>query len=96
MYFIWPHNLGKKSYLNPIETFQSNIIGTVNILEALRQIKKKVNVVIITSDKSYKNLELSRGYKEEDLLGGNDPIVHQKDLQNLLFNHILNLSFQKK
>ncbi len=96
VFHLAAQSLVKKSYLNPIETFQSNIIGTVNILEALRQIKKKVNVVIITSDKSYKNLELSRGYKEEDLLGGNDPYSASKGSAEFVIQSYIKSFFSKK
>ena len=96
VFHLAAQSLVKKSYLNPIETFQSNIIGTVNILEALRQIKKKVNVVVITSDKSYKNLELSRGYKEEDLLGGNDPYSASKGSAEFVIQSYIKSFFFKK
>ena len=68
----------KKSYLNPIYTWQTNTIGTLNVLEALRELKKECVVVIITSDKSYKNLEIKRGYREDDTLGGKDPYSASK------------------
>lgn len=70
--------LVKNSFLNPIETWQTNTVGTLNILEALRVLKKKCNVILITSDKSYKNLEIKRGYKETDILGGYDPYSASK------------------
>ena len=62
----------KKSFNNPKHTWETNTLGTVNILESLREIKKKVTVIIITSDKVYKNLEIHRGYNEKDILGGED------------------------
>ena len=61
-----------RSYKKPLETLKTNIIGTANILETLKFIKKKCVCIIITSDKCYENLELKRGYKESDLLGGKD------------------------
>ena len=63
----------KKSYTNSKDTWNSNLIGTINILEALRKIKKETIVVLITSDKVYKNIETKKGYKENDTLGGIDP-----------------------
>ncbi len=68
----------KKSFVDPIYTWHTNTIGTLNVLESLRELKKKCVVVIITSDKSYKNLEIKRGYKENDLLGGTDPYSASK------------------
>ena len=69
--------LVKKSYLNPVKTWRSNTFGTLNILDALRDYKKVV-VVLITSDKVYKNIEKKTGYKETDLLGGKDPYSASK------------------
>jgi len=63
----------KKSYLNPIETFNTNVMGTVNLLQSLRENKKETISIIITSDKTYKNVETKKGYKENDTLGGEDP-----------------------
>ena len=68
----------KKSYADPIYTWETNTVGTLNILESLRTIRKNCIVVIITSDKSYKNLEIKRGYRENDILGGKDPYSASK------------------
>ena len=68
----------KKSFTDPIYTWQTNTIGTLNVLESLRKLKKKCFVVLITSDKSYKNVEIKRGYKENDILGGHDPYSASK------------------
>ena len=87
----------KKSYSNPIYTWETNTIGTLNILESLRELKKVCSVVIITSDKSYKNLEIKRGYKENDVLGGIDPYSASKASAELAIqsyvNSFLNLLF---
>tara|TARA_B100001175_G_C19439218_1_gene605265 strand:- start:172 stop:1272 length:1101 start_codon:yes stop_codon:yes gene_type:complete len=61
-----------KSYLNPVETISSNVIGTMNVLEALRLYKKECVAIIITSDKCYDNIEQSEGYVETDIMGGKD------------------------
>ena len=68
----------KKSFTDPINTWETNTIGTLNILESLRNLKKKCFVILITSDKSYKNIEIKRGYKEDDILGGHDPYSASK------------------
>ena len=78
--------LVKKSYKEPLETFYSNTVGTLNILESLRQVKKRCHAVIVTSDKSYKNLEIDRGYRENDLLGGEDPYSGSKGAAELIIN----------
>jgi len=66
------------SYTNPLDTWETNLIGTVNILESIKSIKKKCTCVIITSDKCYRNYEIKRGYKESDELGGYDPYSASK------------------
>ena len=68
----------KNSLKNPLETWFSNTIGTLNLLEILRKYKKKTNVVIITSDKVYYNVEKKGPYKETDRLGGKDPYSASK------------------
>ncbi len=78
IFHLAAQSLVKKSYSDPVNTFTSNAIGTCNILESIRFLKNKCIVVIITSDKSYKNLEISRGYKETDVLGGFDPYSASK------------------
>ena len=60
------------SYSDPIETISSNIIGTANILEALKISNHKCAAIIITSDKAYDNIEQDLGYKEDDRMGGKD------------------------
>ena len=85
-----------KSYINPIETWKTNLMGTLNILECLRLIKNNCSAVIITSDKAYKNLEISRGYKENDLLGGIDPYGASKSAAEIVIqSHIKSFFFSK-
>lgn len=71
------------SYQDPHATFTTNTLGTINLLESLRTYSKECNVVIITSDKSYENLELERGYHEEDKIGGIDPYSGSKGAAEL-------------
>jgi CDP-glucose 4,6-dehydratase len=66
------------SYEDPVETFQTNVIGTSNILEALRFVPTPCNAVMITSDKCYDNVEWIWGYRENDALGGKDPYSASK------------------
>ncbi len=88
--------LVKNSYDNPTRTFLSNIIGTMNILEALKNYNKKCSVVLITSDKSYKNLEIKRGYKENDILGGYDPYSASKASAEIIIQSYINSFFKNK
>ena len=78
--------LVKYSYSNPVETWQTNVIGTVNILESLRLLKNKCIGIIITSDKCYENQEWEWGYRENDKLGGSDPYSGSKGSAELAFN----------
>ena len=64
IFHLAAQSLVKTSYQDPNMTFTTNSIGTLNVLETLRFFKKKCTVVMITSDKSYKNLEIKRGYRE--------------------------------
>ena len=73
----------RKSYDDPIETWGTNVMGTINILEALRKLKNPCNAVIITSDKCYDNVEWVWGYKETDRIGGPDPYSASKGAAEL-------------
>ena len=84
IFHLAAQSLVKKSYENPVNTFTSNSIGTLNLLECLRKINHKCISVLITSDKSYRNLEIDRGYHEEDLLGGIDPYSSSKASAELI------------
>jgi CDP-glucose 4,6-dehydratase len=70
--------LVRRSYENPVETYQTNLLGTVHLLEALRALKKPCTAVLITSDKAYNNVEWVWGYRETDQLGGPDPYSASK------------------
>jgi CDP-glucose 4,6-dehydratase len=70
--------LVKKSYEIPVETFEINVIGTLNVLEATRGLKDLKAAQIITTDKVYKNQNYLRGYIESDELGGDDPYSASK------------------
>ena len=73
------------SYSDPIETLTTNIIGTTNILEALKQSKHDCVGIFITSDKCYDNVEWEWGYKETDALGGKDVYSGSKGAAELVF-----------
>jgi CDP-glucose 4,6-dehydratase len=67
-----------KSYKEPQLTFETNVMGTVNLLEAARKTKSVKTCVVITSDKCYENKEWVYGYRETDALGGHDPYSSSK------------------
>ncbi|MDI6728688.1 MAG: CDP-glucose 4,6-dehydratase [Thermodesulfovibrionales bacterium] len=73
------------SYKEPIETISSNVMGTANILEALRINNQRCAAVIITSDKCYDNVEWIWGYRENDKLGGKDIYSGSKGAAELIF-----------
>ena len=77
VFHLAAQSLIKKSYEDPVKTWKTNLIGTVNLLESIRNLKK-CTAVIITSDKCYKNLEINRGYIEQDILAGEDPYSASK------------------
>ncbi|MFC1677256.1 CDP-glucose 4,6-dehydratase [Planctomycetota bacterium] len=70
--------LVRRSYQDPVETFSTNVMGTVNLLDSCREVSSLKAVVVITSDKCYENLEQQRGYSESDPLGGYDPYSASK------------------
>lgn len=72
------------SYEEPKLTYETNIIGTINVLEALRKTKSVKACIIITSDKCYENKESTYGYKETDKLGGYDPYSSSKACAELV------------
>jgi CDP-glucose 4,6-dehydratase len=76
--------LVRESYRDPIGTFEINIMGTVNLLEAVRSCKGVKVVLVITSDKCYLSRGLARGYREEDPLGGYDPYSNSKSCTELV------------
>ncbi|MHB1100521.1 MAG: GDP-mannose 4,6-dehydratase, partial [Burkholderiales bacterium] len=65
--------LVRRSYVEPIETWQTNTMGTIHLLEALRELNRDCTAVLVTSDKCYDNVEWVWGYRETDRLGGPDP-----------------------
>jgi CDP-glucose 4,6-dehydratase len=72
------------SYSDPIETISSNVMGTANILEALKISNHKCMAIIITSDKAYDNIEQVWGYKEDDKMGGKDIYSASKGAAELI------------
>lgn len=76
--------LVRHSYLNPVETYSTNVMGTVNLLEAVRTCASVRSVVIVTSDKCYENREWIWGYRENDPMGGYDPYSNSKGCAELV------------
>lgn len=76
--------LVRYSYLEPVETYSTNVMGTVNLLEAVRSTKSVKAVVIVTSDKCYENREWAWGYRENEAMGGYDPYSNSKGCAELV------------
>ena len=76
--------LVRDSYDSPINTFQTNVIGTINVFEAARQTENVKAIVNITSDKCYENKEWIWGYRENDPMGGHDPYSASKGCSELV------------
>ncbi len=85
--------LVRDSYADPVKTFSTNILGSVNILEAIRKTPSVRALVYITSDKCYENVEWIWGYRESDTLGGRDPYSASKASAELVFRAYLESYF---
>ena len=83
----------KESYEDPLETWKTNLVGTLNLMEVLRKFEKKCNVILVTSDKCYKNKEWEWGYREIDELGGIDPYSASKAATEIAINSYINSYF---
>ena len=76
--------LVRRAYAEPRETFETNVMGTVNVLEAARACSSVRAVVVVTSDKCYQNLETGRAFVETDAMGGRDPYSASKGCAELV------------
>lgn len=85
----------RKSYKDPHETWSTNLIGTINILEAIRGLDVMCSVVLVTSDKCYRNVEWLWGYRENDMLWGRDPYSASKAASELAFSSYAESFFGK-
>lgn len=73
-----------EGYRNPVETFSSNVMGTVNMLEAVRNLENPISVVNVTTDKVYRDVAKTEGYVETDELRGLDPYSSSKSCSELV------------
>src|SRR5215472_15168046 len=74
----------RRGYEDPIETYSSNVMGTANLFESIRQIQHRCAVVNVTSDKCYHNREWVWAYREDDPMGGQDPYSNSKSCAELV------------
>ena len=85
--------LVRESYKNPVETYAINVMGTVNLLEAVRKCTTVRCVINVTTDKCYENKEWYWGYRENDSLGGYDPYSNSKACSELVTSSYRNSFF---
>ena len=76
--------LVRESYADPVDTYSTNVMGTVNVLEAVREAESVRATVIVTSDKCYENRERVTGYGEDEAMGGHDPYSSSKGCAELV------------
>ena len=84
IFHLAAQSLVRYSYLKPLETYQTNVMGTANILEAIKNIQSKCALVAITTDKVYENKECDYPYRENDRLGGKDPYSASKSCAEMV------------
>jgi CDP-glucose 4,6-dehydratase len=85
--------LVRLSYVEPVETYSTNVMGTIHVLEAARKCKNLKTIVAITTDKCYENKEWSWGYRENEAMGGHDPYSSSKGCCELLIASYRNSFF---
>lgn len=88
--------LVKRSYDDPADTFSTNLMGSVNLLDAVRKCDSVRSLVFITSDKCYENVEWLWGYREIDRLGGRDPYSASKGAAEIIFSSYARSYFSKR
>jgi len=88
--------LVRYSYKNPIETYSTNVMGTVNVLESARKCSNLKSIVSITTDKCYENTGVNTGYKEYDPMGGHDPYSSSKGCAELVISAYRRSFFSSK
>jgi CDP-glucose 4,6-dehydratase len=88
--------LVRYSYQNPVETYATNVMGTVHLLEAARNTPSAKAVVNVTTDKCYENQEWEWGYRENEPMGGHDPYSNSKGCSELVTSAFRRSFFQEK
>lgn len=88
--------LVRESYKSPRETYETNVMGTVNVLECVRNSDTVKSVIIVTTDKVYHNDGRLKGYVEEDILNGYDPYSNSKSCADILTDSYVNSFLREK
>lgn len=85
VFHLAAQSLVRPSHKDPVETFATNVLGTVHLLEAVRRVQKRVTLINVTSDKCYENRDWPFAYRETDALGGADPYSASKGCAEIVF-----------
>lgn len=96
VFHLAAQSIVRQAYANPMETYSTNIMGTVHLLEALRTIGCARVAIVVTSDKCYANRELARGYRETDAMGGYDPYSSSKGCVELITSAYRNSFYMRE
>ena len=88
--------LVRDSYKRPVYTYETNVMGTVNVLECVRNTDSVKSVINVTTDKVYKNIEQNTGYVETDELNGYDPYSNSKSCSELVTSSYINSFLREK
>lgn len=88
--------LVRESYENPVYTYETNVMGTVNICECVRQSNSVKSFLNVTTDKVYENVEKQEGYKEDEKLDGFDPYSNSKSCSELVTHSYINSFFNNQ
>lgn len=95
VFHLAAQSIVRRSHAEPIETWETNVMGTLNVLEALRVLERPCAAVLITSDKCYDNVEWVWGYRETDALGGPDPYSASKGAAELAIRSYIKSYFPR-
>ena len=95
IFHLAAQSLVRESYEKPVETFSTNILGTVNVLDCIRDSTTVKGCIVYTSDKSYENVGTKQVYTENDRLGGNDPYSASKASSEIVTTAYRNSFFGK-
>lgn len=88
--------LVRRSYTDPVGTFDANVMGTVHLLDALRHQEELQSVLVVTTDKVYENAEQGISFKEEDPLGGHDPYAASKAAAEIVTSSYARSFFEER
>ncbi|MDE1462271.1 CDP-glucose 4,6-dehydratase [Spartinivicinus poritis] len=95
VFHLAAQSIVRRSYIDPVDTYGTNVMGTLSVLEGIRCINTVRSAIMVTTDKCYENQEWAWGYREIDQLGGYDPYSSSKGAAELLISSYRNSFFPK-